>query len=502
MKYFKICIASFSFIFMTFANSPAISVLNKRTTDINHVITINMENLKIREGLYLRYDDNMDNEFHYPYDKKAPKQITQRIIATRPVIFNDDDVLGQGARYVLLAGDSVSITENPHDSLLKFTSTDSVRNNELNFFNALKNNLENFNYYKITKGIKFGGPSNQVLKEIYIYYKSHDTKFALKYTSVKYNDQIAFLKKYAKKYSITPKMEKIFEDIFYFDYATFKFKIAATMAKKNEKPDSSLAHDIEFFKQKISDDNYQYISGYRSSLRNYTIYLNIADNKSKLPLYDLIKQNFSGPAKDYLLFYTVRKYLNEQKTDQQLMANFYRDCSNNEYTAEINHNANFIGHKKQAVLSDNKGKIITFDAIKQKYKSQKDSVLYIDFWASWCVPCIEQMAYSARLHKELKNYPIRFLYFSMDNSFASWQATSKQLKHNNADNFLVANSFHSPLANTFNLTTIPRYIIIDKDGDIISGKGGAPSEKHTKELLMKLASEQIASVESNKTDSK
>jgi len=497
MKYFKICLLLLPFLFMSFGVNTKIKKPNKKDREgANDAITISMDKLKIRGGLYLRYDDIMDNELHYPYDKKADKQATQRIIAKTPMIFNDDDVLGQGARYILLAGDSVNVTEDRHDKLLKFTSGDDVRNNELNFFNALKNNLENFSYYKMTKGIHFGDPSNQVLKEIFIYYKSADYRFANKYTLTKYNDQISFLKNYAKAHTISPKMEKIFEDILYFDYATFKFMTAVNLARQNLKPDSVLINDMQLFSQKINQDNYQYISGYRSSLRNYTIYLNIYNNPKKMPVYDLINQSFTGASKDYLLFYTIRKYVSAQKIESQMLAGFYKDCINNVYITEIKHYTGLADKKMQAALSDNMGKTTTFDAITQKYKLQKDSVLYIDFWASWCVPCIEQMSNSAKLREELKNYPIRFLYFSMDNSFSSWQTSSKLLKHNNSDNFLVANSFHSPLASAFKLTTIPRYIIINKEGDIIAGKGsgGAPSEKATKDLLMKLANEQIVAV--------
>jgi thiol-disulfide isomerase/thioredoxin len=466
-------------------------------------ITINICKLETRNGLYLRYDDNMDNEQHYPYDKKAAKQNPVNLIAKEPVILNDDDVLAQGARYVLLAGDSINVTENQNDKLLRFVTADSIRNNELNFFNALKNNLENFNYYKMSRPIKFGSPSNQVLKEIYIFYKSTDYKFALEYTLTKYNDQISFLKDYAKLHSISPKMQKIFEDIFYFDYTTFRFMTATNLVKRNLKPDSNLLNDMQVFNRKINEGNYQFISSYRSSLRDYALYLNATNNQKKLPIYDLIDQNFKGNAKDYLLFYAVKRAIRDQKIAPQLTANFYKDCGNDVYIAEIKHSINLADHKMQAALSDNTGRTTTFEEIKQKYKLQKDTVLYIDFWASWCVPCIEQMAYSAKLRQDLKNLPIRFLYFSMDNSFASWQASSKQLKHNNADNFLVANSFHSPLATTFKLTTIPRYIIISKDGDIISNKDGAPSEAATRKLLITLANEHItAAVTKSKTDNK
>jgi len=465
------------------------------------VININMNKLKTRGGLYLRYDDNMDNEMHYPYDKTAVTQPTQRISSQEPLILNDDDVLGQGARYVLLPGDSVRITENPSDKMLKFTSNNDIRNNELEFFNALKNNLQNFNYYKMAQAIKFGGAKNQVLKEIFIYYKSADYKFAANYTTTKYNDQLAFLKSYTSAHPMSAKMTEIFADILYFDYTTFRFMIASNMAKRNLPPDDKFINDIQTFQQKISNGNYQYISNYRSSLRDYTTYLNITANPKKIPIYNLISQNFDSHAKDYLLFYTVKKYIGAKKASAQMLDDFYKDCQNITYSAEIKRLSGFANHETQASLADNTGATTTFDAIKEECKL-KETVLYIDFWASWCVPCMKQMPYAAKLREDLKELPIRFVYFSMDNSFASWQASSKLLKHNSADNFLVANNFHSPLASTFNLTTIPRYVIINKAGDIVPVKDNdsAPSAGGIKKLLRDLANQDIAATSPVKTN--
>ncbi|MES2113263.1 MAG: TlpA disulfide reductase family protein [Bacteroidota bacterium] len=494
MKLLKMCVFLLLLIFAWSCNNTRKKISSVKK-DNAEVIIVSMDKLVTRDGLYLRYDDNMDNEMHYPYDKTAATQPMQRISSQDPVIFNDDDVLGQGARYVLVPGDSVRITENPGDKMLKFTSNNDIRNNELGFFNALKNNLEKFNYYKMAQAIKFGGAKNQVLKEIFIYYKSADYKFAVNYTTAKYNDQLAFLKSYESGHPLSPKMQQVFEDILYFDYTTFKFMIALNMAKRNLKPDNEFAAEVQTFQQKISKENYSYISGYRSSLRDYVTYLNITANPQKLPVYSLISQNFSSYAKDYLLFYTVRKYISAQKINEQMLNDFYGDCQNSAYTSEIKRISDLSSHETQrGTLTDNMGKKTTLDAIRDRYKAQKDSVLYIDFWASWCVPCMQQMPYAAKLREDLKDYPIRFLYLSMDNSFSSWQSSSKLLKHNSADNFLVANNFHSPLASTFNLTTIPRYIIINKAGEIIAQKdnNGAPSEKGTSELLIRLANEKIA----------
>jgi len=452
----------------------------------NDTITISLDKLKSRGALYLRYSDDIGNEMHYLYDKNASKQVTQKIISKAPVIFHDDDVLGQGTMYVLLGGDSITIAEAPNDKLLKFSTKNSVRNNELNFFRAMNNNLENFNYFKLSKGVQLLDPLNQVFTEMFIFYKSTDYDFAAKYANTKYHDQLVFLNDYVKKYPVSAEMKNFFADLIYFHYAEYKFRVAFGIANSNKKLDSSIVKDITLFKQKINNPHFKCMPDFMTSLQYYFNYLTIINKQKNIPVNELIKQNFNGAAKDYLLFYTINRVINKQKYDPELLKSFYKDCGNPAYVAEINRIAGMLTPGKQTLLSDNAGSKKTFEDL---IAQNKGKVLYIDFWASWCVPCIEQMPYSAKLHGELKNYPIRFLYFSMDNSFSSWQTVSKQLKHNNADNFLVANSFNSLLASSFKLTTIPRYIIINKAGTMVSAEGYEPSGKSTKDFLLKLAKE-------------
>lgn len=40
----------------------------------------------------------------------------------------------------------------------------------------------------------------------------------------------------------------------------------------------------------------------------------------------------------------------------------------------------------------------------------KGKAIFIDFWATWCRPCIEQMPKTKRLYIETKNLPIEFIY--------------------------------------------------------------------------------------------
>jgi thiol-disulfide isomerase/thioredoxin len=40
--------------------------------------------------------------------------------------------------------------------------------------------------------------------------------------------------------------------------------------------------------------------------------------------------------------------------------------------------------------------------------------VYIDFWATWCRPCLEAMPNNRRLYQETKNLPVEFIYICTD----------------------------------------------------------------------------------------
>ena len=49
-------------------------------------------------------------------------------------------------------------------------------------------------------------------------------------------------------------------------------------------------------------------------------------------------------------------------------------------------------------------------------KSHEGKVIYIDFWASWCIPCRSEMPHSVTLYEKLKDKEIVFIYLSIDNA--------------------------------------------------------------------------------------
>lgn len=104
----------------------------------------------------------------------------------------------------------------------------------------------------------------------------------------------------------------------------------------------------------------------------------------------------------------------------------------------------------------------------------KGKVIYLDIWASWCGPCKAQMPASHQLQEKYKNSDVVFMYVSIDRNNKAWEASAKQfdLMQNS---YLARNYPKAQLFQKHNVSSIPRYMLFDKNGRLIDSNANRPS---------------------------
>jgi thiol-disulfide isomerase/thioredoxin len=58
--------------------------------------------------------------------------------------------------------------------------------------------------------------------------------------------------------------------------------------------------------------------------------------------------------------------------------------------------------------------VYDFEGLKPMFALKDDTTYVINFWATWCKPCVEELPYFQRISNEMKGNKVKFLYVSLD----------------------------------------------------------------------------------------
>ncbi len=129
------------------------------------------------------------------------------------------------------------------------------------------------------------------------------------------------------------------------------------------------------------------------------------------------------------------------------------------------------------------GKVVNLEgdtlSINDVFNSVKGKIKVLDFWASWCYPCLKEITQAVAFRKELSsNENVSFIYFSVDNDRSKWVTKSQQLKENinTVHQYLLLDKKNSVLLRFLRVNAIPKYTILDSNGVIMLDNAPNPSD--------------------------
>ena len=122
-------------------------------------------------------------------------------------------------------------------------------------------------------------------------------------------------------------------------------------------------------------------------------------------------------------------------------------------------------------LKDTAGREVSLHDLRGK-------VVYIDFWGVYCGPCIADIkAYGGQLHKKYEGKDVVFLNVCITGGKTDpgWKNKIRELGLDGI-NVLGPDWSSNPVCQAYNVIGIPHYVLIDQEGNMVSGSGPDPRQ--------------------------
>jgi thiol-disulfide isomerase/thioredoxin len=118
----------------------------------------------------------------------------------------------------------------------------------------------------------------------------------------------------------------------------------------------------------------------------------------------------------------------------------------------------------------------TADGKTVKLSDFKGKVVYIDIWATNCAPCVAELPHIKKLHKKYEGEDVVFLNISFDADFKKWNDFVAKNEFGGV-HLIEPKATNSIIAQKYNIAGIPRYMLVNRNGIMLTSNAPRASQK-------------------------
>ncbi|CAM3905632.1 TlpA disulfide reductase family protein [Pontibacter korlensis] len=229
-----------------------------------------------------------------------------------------------------------------------------------------------------------------------------------------------------------------------------------------------------------------------AALRGYAMFLAAREGRygDFAVQYEIAKREYEGLQREWVCYSALKDLMKRGNGSANLVKDYQSWASeDSKYKNKLLgiKQLNEVSIYKEAAINDifitpEKKQLRLSDIITEN----KGKVIYVDLWASWCIPCLREFPASLEIMKRYSPQDLAMVYLSVDKDTDKWLEASYRHLGNNVNSYLLKNEDGSGLVKKYNIKSVPRYMIIDREGVIRYADAPPPSDAILSEILDRL----------------
>jgi thiol-disulfide isomerase/thioredoxin len=124
------------------------------------------------------------------------------------------------------------------------------------------------------------------------------------------------------------------------------------------------------------------------------------------------------------------------------------------------------------------------DGTKVDAKKLRGKIILIDFWATWCAPCMEEVPDVVKTYKDLHPAGLEIIGISLDQDKSLLTAVTRA-QGMPWPQYFDGNGWQNTISSGFCITQIPTMWLVDKKGMVVDTDAADGLEDKVKALLAK-----------------
>lgn len=209
--------------------------------------------------------------------------------------------------------------------------------------------------------------------------------------------------------------------------------------------------------------------------------------EQSIALLKAISGNSNQKIKDELMYDNAKVYLAYSEDVKAFYELYMSSVKNEAYKQAIQKDYELMLTLSEGNPSpeftdyeNHKGGTTSLNDLRGKY-------VYIDVWATWCGPCKREIPFLKKLEADYHGKEIEFVSISIDvmNDHKKWRKMVDEMELGGIQLF-ADNNWESQFVQDYMIKGIPRFILIDPEGNIVNSNAPRPSSNDIREVFNSL----------------